>query len=157
MVLKWELLSPPKNFTNWSACPFFLSGHTSAPYCQGLLSNVVCHQLHSFSVYYAPLSLQTSSCFASFCSFKTLLWLYGKLHCTPVWLPLTCPLFCNSTLNECVVYTQVPGHTPVCRHSFILVPWARVLLSEASNQQVLAILLVLLLQCSWVYRSNDHT
>lgn len=26
-VLKWELLSSPKSFTNWSACPFFLSDH----------------------------------------------------------------------------------------------------------------------------------
>lgn len=126
MVLKWELLSPPKSFTNWSACPFFLSGHTSAPYCQGhLLSTVVCHQLYSFTVSIMHLLSayrQVPVLFHIVHLKHSLLWLYGKLHCTPVWLPLTCPLFCNSTLNECVVYTQVPGHRPVCRHSFILVP-----------------------------------
>jgi hypothetical protein len=46
-------------------------------------------------------------------------------------------------MYEYTVYIQVPIGTPVCRHSFSLVPWARVSLSQAGNQQVPVIILFL--------------
>lgn len=71
------------------------------------------------------------------------LWLDGKLHCAQsgfLWLVL---YFVTATMYEYTVYIQVPIGTPVCRHSFSLVPWARVSLSQAGNQHVPVIILFL--------------